>query len=166
MKKHYLIALITVITILFVGCKSLKAPIIQQNEPIDSYKYFFITPTEEKTSSSSSMYGGKYSLYGGSTTKTINPSDVISGTLLKQGMIRLPELDSELLDKTLIVNYGESGRRNVNLGYAIEVTIQFLSAKTNRPVCICTAEGQGSTEADDIRIAINRAMSPLFKSKE
>ena len=48
--------------------------------------------------------------------------------LLKQGMISLPELDPELLDKTLVVNYGESGRRNLNLGYSIEVTIQFLQA--------------------------------------
>ena len=115
------------------------------------------------TSGSSGIYGGKYGLYGGGSTKTINPSDVISGIMLKQGYIRLPELNPEVLDKTLIVNYGESGRRNVNLGYSIEVTIQFLSARTNMPVCICTAEGQGSTEADDIRIAINRALAPLFK---
>ena len=78
-------------------------------------------------------------------------------------MIRLPELDPELLDKTLVVNYGESGRRNLNFGYLIEVTIQFLQARTHSVVCICTAEGQGSTEADDIRIAINRALEPLFK---
>ena len=97
-------------------------------------------------------------------TKTSNPSDLIAGILIKQGFIRLPELNSRLLDETLIVNYGESGRRNVNLGYSIEVTIQFLSAKTNMPVCVCTAEGQGSTEADDIRIAINRALKPLFKT--
>lgn len=62
----------------------------------------------------------------------------------------------------MIVNFGESGRRNVNLGYSIEVTIQFLNAKTLNPIVVCTAEGQGSTEADDIRIAINRALGPLF----
>lgn len=75
----------------------------------------------------------------------------------------MPESNPQLLDETLIVSYGESGRRNVNLGYSIEVTIQFLSAKTNMPVCVCTAEGQGSTEADDIRIAINRALKPLLR---
>lgn len=163
MKHLQILTSIVLSTFFLVGCGSLKSPIIQQNEPISSYKYFYITPTAELTSSSGRVYGGKYGVYGGSNTKTLNPSDVISGTLLKQGMIRLPELDPELLENTLIVNYGESGRRNLNLGYSIEVTIQFLSAKTHSIVCISTAEGQGSTEADDIRIAINRALEPLFK---
>ena len=52
---------------------------------------------------------------------------------------------------------------NVNLGYSIEVTMQFINAKTQLPIVVCTAEGQGSTEADDIRIAITRALEPLFK---
>ena len=156
---------VAIICMIIVGCASMKAPIINQIESFDGYKYVYITPTSELTSGSSGVYGGKYGVYGGGSTKTINPGDVISGILLKQGYIRLPELKPELLEQTLIVNYGESGRRNVNFGYSIEVTIQFLSAKTNMPVCICTAEGQGSTEADDIRIAINRAMNPLFKNK-
>lgn len=160
MKKFFYLVLVAVI---MVACASMKAPIINQIESLDNYKYIYITPTSELISGSSGIYGGKYGVYGGGSTKTINPSDVISGIMLKQGYIRLPELNPELLDKTLIVNYGESGRRNVNLGYSIEVTIQFLSARTNMPVCICTAEGQGSTEADDIRIAINRALAPLFK---
>jgi len=29
-------------------------------------------------------------------------------------------------------------------------------------ICSCTAEGQGSTEADDIRQAIKRALDGLF----
>lgn len=164
MKRVKLLSFIA-LNFLLVSCASMKAPVINLIESFDGYKYVYITPTSELTSGSSGVYGGKYGVYGGGSTKTINPSDVISGILLKQGYIRLPELKPELLEQTLIVNYGESGRRNVNLGYSIEVTIQFLSAKTNMPVCICTAEGKGSTEADDIRIAINRAISPLFKNK-
>lgn len=163
MKQLLTLTSVLLSAILLWGCGTLKSPIIQQNEPVSSYKYFYVTPTSELTSSSGGVYGGLYGTYGGTTTKSLNPSDVISGVLLKQGMIRLPELDPELLDKTLVVNYGESGRRNLNLGYTIEVTIQFLQARTHSVVCICTAEGQGSTEADDIRIAINRALKPLFK---
>ena len=77
----------------------------------------------------------------------------------------MPELKSDLSSETLIVNYGESGRRNKGLGYTIEVTIQFISADAHEVVCICTAEGQGTTEADDIRQAIRRAMSELFENK-
>ncbi|KDS29372.1 hypothetical protein M097_1388 [Phocaeicola vulgatus str. 3775 SL(B) 10 (iv)] len=90
---------------------------------------------------------------------------MIAGILIKQGYIILPELKSELANETLIVNYGESGRRNRGLGYTIEVTIQFSSAKTNEMICSCTAEGQGETEADDIRQAIRRALSSLFPEK-
>ena len=147
---------------LFASC-AMHKPVINIIEPIDSYKYVYITPTSELISSSG-VYGNKYGVYGGST-KSVNPGDLISGILIKNGYIRLPELNPQLADGTLIVNYGESGRRNVNLGYAIEVTIQFISAKTNMPVCVCTAEGQGSTEADDIRKAINRALSSLFNKK-
>ena len=44
-----------------------------------------------------------------------------------------------------------------------EITLQFVSALDHSLICVTTAEGQGSTEADDIRIAINRALEALFK---
>ena len=74
----------------------------------------------------------------------------------------MSEIKSELAKETVIVNYGESGRRNRRFGYTIEVTIQFISADTNQMIYSCTAEGQGSTEADDIRQAIKRALDGLF----
>ena len=136
-----------------------------EKTPIEMYKYAYISPTKELTSSTGGTYGGQYGIYGSSTTKSVNPSDVIAGILIKQGYIILPELKSELANETLIINYGESGRRNRGLGYTIEVTIQFSSAKTNEMICSCTAEGQGETEADDIRQAIRRALSSLFPEK-
>lgn len=144
------------------SCAPLKQPTIIKNDKIENYKYVFISPTKSLTSSSGGVYGGNYGLYGGTTSKSVNPSDVISGILLKEGFIQLPELKPELIDKTLIVNYGESGKRNRGLGYTIEVTIQFLSGKTHILVCSCTAEGQGETEADDIRQAITRCLSGLL----
>lgn len=162
--KKSLFFVCTILTV--VGCSSLRDPIIIKNAPIDTYKYAYISQTKELKSSSGGVYGGQNGIYGTSITKSINPRDVISGTLIKQGFIILPELKPELVDKTLIVNYGESGRRNTGLGgYTIEVTIQFISAKANEMLCTCTAEGQGKTEADDIRIAINRALSGLFPKK-
>ncbi len=163
MKKLNVLSLLILCIVFLQGCASMKAPIVQKFESIEQFRYIYITPTAELTSSSGGVYGNRYGVYGSGQTKTINPSDVISGLLIKRGFVRLPELNPELANQTLIVNYGESGRRNVNLGYSIEVTIQFLSAQTNEPICICTAEGQGSTEADDIRIAITRALEALYK---
>ena len=163
MINHLKIVLLIVYILMLSGCASMRAPIIQKIAPMDPYKYVYITPTAGLTSGQNRVYGNQYGVYGEGSTKSLNPGDVISGILIKHGYIRLPELNPQLLDETMIVNYGESGRRNVNLGYSIEVTIQFLSTKTNMPVCVCTAEGQGSTEADDIRKAINRALKPLFE---
>lgn len=156
-----------VCTILMLSsCRALKTPIIVKNTSTEGYEYAFITPTKELISSVGGTYGGKYSLYGSTTTKSINPSDIISGELIKNGFMILPELKPELNNQTLIVNYGESDRRARGLGYTIEVTIQLISAETHNLVCSCTAEGQGETEADDIRIAIKRALSGLFNQEK
>ena len=131
-------------------------------DSISNYNFFYITPTNSLTSSTGSTINGMYI----SSSKSVNPSDVITGILIKQGLIRLPELNPELNDQTLLINYGESGRRNTGLGgYTIEVTIQLISAKTNALACNCSAEGQGSTEADDIRIAISRCMNEIIPKK-
>lgn len=163
MKKLLLIFFIIIPSFLITGCASMKAPIVThfENQNIRDYSYFYVTPTNE-LSSSSGIYGNKSVVYGG-ITKSINPSDVISGILLKNGFIRVNEVLPQNASKTMIVNFGESGRRNVNLGYSIEVTIQFINAFTQKPIVVCTGEGQGETEADDIRKAINRALEPLFK---
>ena len=131
-----------------------------KNQDFKAFKYFYITPTNSLTSSygTTNIYGQYYS-----SSKTINPSDEITGILTKEGFIRLPELKNELASETLIVNFGKSGTRDTGMGgYTIEVTIQFVSAKTNTLVCSCTAEGQGSTEADDIRIATTRCLNKLL----
>ena len=165
MKAFKLWISIVLTVMMFSSCGALKTPVIVRNVPIEGYRYVFVTPTKELTSSAGGAYGGQYGIYGASTTKSVNPSDVIAGELIKNGFVVLPELKSELNNETLIVNYGESGRRNRGFGYTIEVTIQFISAETYELVCSCTAEGQGETEADDIRQAIRRALSGLFDNK-
>lgn len=144
--------------ILIYSCAPLKEPVITKNDNIENYKYFFIFPTGNLTSGSGTTYGKQYY----TSSKTVNPSDVVSGLLLKEGFIRLPELNPELSAETLIINYGESGKRNRGLGYTIEVTLQFIVAKSHKPICSCTAEGQGETEADDIRQAITRCLNSLL----
>ena len=148
--------------ILMLGaCAPLRVPVIVKKSPIEMFRYAYISPTKELTSSTGSTYGG----YGSSITKSVNPRDIIAGILIQNGFIIVPEIKSEHAKETVIVNYGESGRRYRGLGYTIEVTIQFISADTNQMICSCTAEGQGSTEADDIRQAIRRALEGVFPEK-
>ena len=152
--------------VLLNGCAATLLPVsVTKNLGLSEYKYVYITPTSGITSTTGGVYGGSYGVYGSTQTKSIYPSDIIAGIMIKKGFTQVPNIIPEIATQTLIINYGESGRRNVGLGYTIEVTLQFLSAKTHEIVCISTAEGQGATEADDIRIAINRALDEVFPSK-
>lgn len=150
---------VLILCIWIVSCAPLKPSTSIKNGSIHDFKYIFISQTKSLTSSSGgSIYGQYYS-----TSKSVNPRDVISGILAKEGFILIPELKSEIANETLIVNYGESGRRNTGLGsYTIEVTIQFISSETSSLVSSCTAEGRGETEADDIREAITRCLNSLL----
>ena len=135
---------VLITSFLLFSCAPLKPATIIKNSSAENYKYIYISPTNSLTSSSGATYGGQYY----SSSKSVNPADVITGILTKKGFIRLPELKSELKNETLIVNYGESGRRNRGLGYTIEVTIQLISAKSSELISSCSAEGQGETEAE------------------
>lgn len=147
------------------SCATLQPATAVRNSSLEDYKYIYIAPTSNLTSSSGHMYGNNKYTYGSSQTKSINPSDIIAGYLLKKGFIKLPDIKPEYSRETIIVNYGESGRRELLFGYTIEVTIQFLDAKTHTIICSSTAEGMGSTETDDIRIAINRCLDELFPAE-
>lgn len=141
------------------SCGSLRPATVTRHSSLEGYRYAYINSTSTKVGSAGYFYNGM----GASETKSTNPSEIISGFLMKKGFIIVPELKSENESHTIVVNYAETGRRNLNLGYAIEITIQILSATDNSLLCTGTAEGQGSTEADDIRIAINRCLAEIFK---
>ena len=154
---------ILISSVLVISCAPLKPATTFKNDSIENYKYIFISQTKSLTSGSGGSINGQYY----STSKSVNPSDVITGILAKEGYIFIPELKKELARETLIVNYGESGRRNTGFGsYTIEVTIQFVSSESSSLICSCTAEGRGSTEADDIRQAITRCLSSLLSEEK
>lgn len=159
MKQYIIFILCT----LLLGCFTLKPATSIKNSSIESYKYIYLPPTSSLSSSTGTTVSGQYY----SSSKSVNPGDVVTGILTKAGFIKLPEVKPELASETLIVNYGESGKRKTGLGgYTIEVTIQFISAKTNTLVCSCTAEGQGETEADDIRYAITSCLSEIIPKRK
>ena len=155
--KPLFLTIIVVLTL--TSCGSLRPATVTRHSSLEGYQYAYINSTSTKVGSAGYFYNGM----GASETKSTNPSEIISGFLMKKGFIIVPELKSENESHTIVVNYAETGRRNLNLGYAIEITIQILSAKDNSLLCTGTAEGQGSTEADDIRIAINRCLAEIFK---
>ena len=153
--KPLFLTIIVVLTL--TSCGSLRPATVTRHSSLEGYKYAYINSTSTKVGSAGYFYNGM----GASETKSTNPSEIISGFLMKKGFIIVPELKPENESHTIVVNYAETGRRNLNLGYAIEITIQILSATDNSLLCTGTAEGQGSTEADDIRQAITRALRDI-----
>lgn len=152
------------LSVLATGCAILKEPEISKRGEIDVYRFVVLPNAANLSSSSGGVYGNQYAVYGSSSSKEMSPSNVIEGILLKRGLISTDTVTSENKDKTLIVKYGESGRRDVAGGlggYTLEVTIAIITARTNEVVYSCVAEGQGSTEVDDIREAIHRCLSGL-----
>ena len=160
------ISLVTLLIALVVSsCSPLLAPTVTRSKAIVGYKYVYITPTVEKTSVTGSVIPLATGSIGATSSHSINPADLICGHFLKRGYTRLPELRPDLAKETIIVNYGETGRRNTGWGsYTIEVTIQLISAENSEVICVGTAEGRGETEADDVRIAINRCIDTIFET--
>ncbi len=139
----------------------LKAPTSEVKGNIYKYNYVYVIPTSGVTSSSG-VYGNQYGVYGGST-KTVNPSEVISGYLMKKGYTTLPSVDPNLAANTMIVSYGYTGRRQLSLfSYASCVMIQFRDAKTHELVATCEGEGCGEDETADILQAIYSALGVVF----
>ena len=152
-----------VLTICLAACGVPRYATISSTPDLSKFKYVYITQTAEKTSVYGGAFSGIYGIYGITTSESINPSDIIAGSFMKHGFIRVPEITEEQKTQTLIVTFGESGRKGYAFGsYSIEVTIQLLDATTYELICTATAEGMGNTETDDVRLATQKCLDALF----
>lgn len=161
MHKIYIFFLLIYIFTFFTGC-ALKPVDVIKNADYTKYKFIYVSPTNTVTSSSESVYTGYNGyVYGSTYTQQANPSDIIAGFFMKKNFLLVNEIRNP--ENTIIINYGQSGKRNIagGLAYTLEVTIQLLDAKTHNLIFQCSAEGMGSTEAEDIRIAVNRCLDSL-----
>ena len=150
---------------ILTGCSVLNVPTADVKGNVYKYNYVYVIPTSGVTSSSG-VYGNQYGVYGGST-KTVNPSEVISGYLMKKGYTTLPNVDPNLAENTMIVSYGYTGRRQLSLfSYASCVMIQFRDAKTHELIATCEGEGCGEDETADILQAIYSALGVIFTPKK
>ncbi len=160
--KHFILLL--VISLGLTNCGVPRYASITNKPDLSKYRYVYITPTAERTSVTGGTYGNEYGVFGTTYSKSINPSEIIAGRFMKHGFVMIPEIDAAQKAHTLVVNYGESGRKNRGLGaYSIEVTIQLLDAATYELICSSTAEGMGETEADDIRKATIKCLDAIFQ---
>ena len=152
-------------TVILCSCEPLKQPTIVKYEPIISYKYAIVSPTNALTSGTGGAYGSQFGLFGFSESESINPSDIISGYLMKKGFIIIPAIEPQLANETLIISYGEKNRRKYVFEYAYEISLQFISAKDHEIVCACTSEASGNSRIEGLKNAILQALDISFSTK-
>ena len=147
------------------ACGALKPTTCSVHPNFYKYRYVYIMPTGSVTGST-----GVYTSYvddrvRGGVTRTTNPSDMMAGTLMQKGFTILPQLDQNKLAETLVLSYGETGHRDVGflwLSTSTGIIIQFRDAQTNDLIASAEAEDFGSTEADNVRYAIQKALDAIF----
>lgn len=150
-----------VISVAIFGCATTQPAKINQVTDVGQYRFVVIEDTPSIT--------GFAAKDGDAVGKEVNPATLLEGLLLKKGLVRVSKAEARDEDQLLILRWGISGSRNQPAhmallgigGYAQEVTITLLDGGNLRPVFTCTAEGYGTTEADDIREAITSCLSGL-----
>lgn len=167
------LCVVTFLGIMLGGCAILKPVESKKFGDISAYKYAVIGQTQSPNSSAGSGYIG-YGTGGGfmaSVSKSVNPSDVIAGILMKKGFIVLDSVSDDVAKKakTLLVRYGQGDSRSVlATDIVLDVTIQILDASSHDLLFTCSAEGAFGelravkvTEADALREAITRCLKDL-----
>jgi hypothetical protein len=154
-----------VLAIVATGCGALKPTTCTVHPDFYKYRYVYIMPTGSVTASTGVHSSYDRSYVSGGVTKTTNPADLMSGYLMQKGFTILPQLDQTKLSETLVLSYGETGKRSVGflwLSDATSIIIQFRDAQTNELIASAEAEDYGSTEADNIRYALTSALDAIF----
>ena len=116
MHKIYIFFLLIYIFTSFTGC-ALKPVDFLKNADYTKYKFIYVSPTNTVTSSSESVYTGYNGyVYGSTYTQQANPSDIIAGFFMKKNFLLVNEIRNP--ENTIIINYGQSGKRNIAGGLA------------------------------------------------
>ncbi len=138
---------------------------------LNKYVYAYVIPTSGVTSCSggegyvfgnhlTGVYGGAYE----GPTRTINPSEKISGILMKMGFTILPNISPEFASSTMIISYGflDGVRGDMIDPYSATIMIQFRDAKTQELMASYETTGYGNNDSESISDAITAAMN-LFQ---
>ena len=96
----------------FSSCVTLRPATVTLKNDISRYIRVYIPSTQMVHGTAAIVVSGMTLPY----SQSVNPRDVIAGMLAKRGYIILNKLDERLLQETIIVNYGDSDRRNIRLG--------------------------------------------------
>ena len=167
MKKLFLLIACLFMSHSMIGLNAANKVIVNGN--LNKYIYAYVIPTSGVTSSSGGsgvVFGNKYGVFGSmgeGSTRTVNPSEKISGQLMKMGFTILPNPSPEFADNTIIVSYGYvDGEIDVFETASATILIQFRDAKTQELMASYETTGKGENQSTCISDAISTAMG-LFQ---
>jgi hypothetical protein len=101
-----------------------------------------------------------------SKSRFVNPSELITGYLMKLGYSALPSIVPDLAEHTIVVTYGNTGTSSVLVAKS-GVIIQVRDAKTHQ--LIATSEAEGTSLEDEtyaVKRAIYRALDNIFATNQ
>ncbi len=163
MKKLF-IFLATALMLIGCGTTTNTVPTAKISGDLSRYQYVFVVPTSGVTSGGG-VYSTGYGVYGGET-HTVNPSELITGYLMKLGYSALPSIVPDLAEHTIVVTYGNTGTSSVLVAKS-GVIIQVRDAKTHQ--LIATSEAEGTSLEDEtyaVKRAIYRALDNIFVTNQ
>lgn len=162
--KRLFIFLAVITALIGCGTTAGTVPTAKISGDLSRYQYVFVVPTSGVTSGSG-VYSTGYGVYGGDT-HTVNPSELITGYLMKLGYSALPSIVPDLAEHTIVVTYGNTGTSSVFVAQS-GVIIQVRDAKTHE--LIATSEAEGTSLEDEtyaVKQAIYRALDNIFTTNQ
>lgn len=158
MKKIVPLIILAVLTVSCGVSKEMARVKVVGN--LDSYTYAYVVPSGSSASASTGVAVGH--VYAG-TSAISNPSDIISGYLMKKGYTIVPEVKPEHAKNTMVVTYGQVAS---SMTWAAEHTcmIQMLDAESQELIAYCEANGTSiETMSEALQKAIYNALNSIFK---
>ena len=92
----------------------------------------------------------------------VTPANVIAEAYAKKGFTIIPELQEDLLEKTLVVRYSESNRRDLENGCMIDCAIDVFSPFDDNHFFFIPLTDQTINGPEDMKAVVKKALSNVM----
>jgi len=146
--------LITIICFLLSSC-SYNIGRLYRSGNLSGYEYVYVKPTTQRSIG--------FCNNGHVVSTVMSPSDMIVGEFMSMGFVALNDFpDSTLVQKTIVVTYGEKSVKKTCDRYRANIVIQGISAIDHKLVMTIEGTGYGDDEIEAIRDAIDRCFQKVL----
>lgn len=150
--------LITIICFLLSSCSYNSIGRLYRSGNLSGYEYVYVKPTTQRSIG--------FCNNGHVVATIMSPSDMIVGEFMSMGFVALNDFpDSTLVQKTIVVAYGEKSVKKSGDRYRAEIVIQGLSCTDYKLLIAVDEVGYGNDEIEAIRDAIDRCFRKIIENR-